>query len=126
MILRDNVVNIATGIVVLASHSCGWGKVSFILPHLSVAVSLNTLLTLMIVTRLVLHGRNIRAVMGSQVGISGLYKTIATMLIESSALYAVNSLVLIGLWAAGSGASGIFLPTLSQTQVRALPQPSNG
>ena len=80
----------------------------------------------MIVTRLVLHGRNIRAVTGSQVGISGLYKTIATMLIESSALYAVNSLVLIGLWAAGSGASGIFLPTLSQTQVRALLQPSNG
>lgn len=121
-----NVITIATGILVRASKSCGWGKVSFTLAHLSISVSLNVLLTLMIVIRLVLHGRNIRAITGSRAGIGGLYTTIATMLIESSALYAVNSLLLIGLWAAGNSASGIFMPALSQTQVRALLQPLNG
>jgi len=39
------------------------------------------------------------------------------MLIESSALYAVNSLLLIALWAAGNAASGIFLPIIAQNQV---------
>ena len=74
----------------------------------------------MIVIRLVVYGRNLRAVTGSVAGIGGLYKTIATMLIESCALYAANSLLLIGLWAAGSGASGIFLPTFADTQVRSF------
>jgi len=114
-----NAITIGTGISILVTKSCGWGNRHFILPHLSVAVSLNVLLTLMIVIRLVLYGRNIRAIVGSPPGIGGLYKTIATMLIESSALYAVNSLLLIGLRGAGNGASGIFLPTLPQTQVRA-------
>ena len=104
----------------LATESCGWGDVRFLLPHFAVSVSLNVLLTLMIVVRLVLHTRNIRAITGPQAGIIRLYKTIAAMLIESSALYSVNSLLLIGLWAARSGASGIFLPAFSQTQVRSF------
>ena len=104
----------------LASKSCGWGNVNFILLNLSISVSLNVILTLMIVTRLVLHSRNIRTITGSRAVISRLYKTVATMLIESSALYSVNSLVLIGLWAARSGAAGIFLPVFSQTQVRSF------
>jgi len=118
--LWANAITIATGILILASRSCGWGNVSFILPHLSVSVSLNLLLTLMIVIRLVLCSRKIRAVTGSRAGISGLCKTIAGVLVESSALYAVNSLLLIGLWAARNGASGIFLPTIADTQVRSL------
>ena len=121
--LWADVMNIAMGIVILASHSCGWGSVKLILPHLSVSVSLNVLLTLMIVTRLVLHGRNVRATIGSPTGMSRLSKTIITMLIESSALYAVNSLLLIGLWAAGNPASGIFLPIISQNQVGFSSQP---
>jgi len=108
--------------MVLASKSCGWGNANFTLPYLSVSVSLNVLLTLMIVIRLVLHERNIRAALGYSTGTSRLYKTVATMLIESSALYAVSSLLLIGLWAAGNGASGIFLPILSQNQVGLLPR----
>ena len=115
--LCANSIYIALGITILASHSCGWGDVRFILPHLSISVSLNVLLTLMIVIRLVLYDRYIRAVVGSPTGISGMYKTIVTMLIESSTLYAVNSLLVIGLWAAGSGASGIFLPALTPNQV---------
>ena len=77
----------------------------------------------MIVIRLVLHMRIIRTTKGSPSVHSGLYKGIVTMLIESSALYAVNSLLFIGPWGAGNHASDIFLPILAQTQVRAFLRP---
>ena len=88
------------------------------LPYLSTSLSLNIILTLMIVVRLILHGKNVRAAMGPPGGISGLYKTIATMLIESSALFAVSSLLVIGSLGAKSPLSGLFIPILAQTQVR--------
>ena len=58
-------------------------SVWFGLPYFSISLSLNVLLTLMIVIRLMLHARDIRASMGGT-GIGGLYKVIVTMLIESS------------------------------------------
>ena len=91
------------------------------IPYLSISVSLNVLLTLMIVIRLVLHGRNVRAATGSQAGIGGLYKTIATMLIESSALYAVISLLVIGPSFTRSIVDEVFYPILVEAQVRASP-----
>ena len=101
-------------------NSSIWNSIAinFGLPYFSISISLNVLLTLMIVVRLALHSRNIRSAMGAPVGISGLYKAIVTMLIESSALYAVNSLLFIGPWAAGNHAADIFLPILAETQVR--------
>ena len=73
----------------------------------------------MIVIRVVLYMRFIRTAKGSA-GLDGLYKGIVTVLIESSALYAVNSLLFVGPWGAGNHASDIFLPILAQTQVRAF------
>ena len=78
------------GIVVLVHQPLGlinWGRIVSV-PYLSVSLSFNTLVTLM-------HGRNIRAITRFPSGISGLYKVIATMLIGSSALYAVSSLLVI-------------------------------
>jgi len=96
-----------------------WNSVAidFGLPYFSISVSLNVLLTLMIVTRLVLHSRNIRTAMGAPAGASGLYRAVVTMLIESSALYAVNSLLFVGPWGSGSHVADIFLPILAETQV---------
>ena len=91
------------------------------LPYISISLSLNILLTLMIVVRLILYGRNVRAATGSPVGISGLYKTIATMLIESSALFAVSSLLVIGATAVYSPITNTFSPILAVTQVRTPP-----
>lgn len=85
--------------------------VNFGLGYFSLSLSLNILLTLMIVTRLILHTRNI---MGAPARV---YRAIITMLIESSALYAVNSLLFVGPWGAGNHAADIFLPILAQTQV---------
>lgn len=95
----------------------------FGLPYLSISISLNVLLTLMIVVRLVLHSRSIRAAMGTSSGIGSLYRATVAMLIESSALYAVSSLLVIGLWVARGGAAEIFLPILCEAQVRPSSQP---
>ena len=87
-------------------------------PYYAISISLNVLLTLMIVARLILHRKNIRKAMGTRAG--GLYGTAATMLVESCALYAVSYILFIGPWAIGSPVSNIFFPILAETQVRAL------
>ena len=114
--------------ILLIVHEAGgqsdsWGSVilNFGLPYLSISIFLNILLTLMIVVQLILHVRIIRTDMGGPDGICGLYKAIVTMLIESSALYAFSSLLVIVPWLAGEHASVMFLPVLTQTQVRAFP-----
>lgn len=91
--------------------------VNFGLPYFTISVGLNVILTLMISARLILHSRNIRGAMGSTTGASSLYRAIVTMLIESSALYAVTSLLFIGPYAANNYASDIFLPILAEVQV---------
>ena len=87
------------------------------LTYYSISVSLNVLLTLMIVVRLILHTRNVRTVMGKS-GIGGLYKAIIAMLVEPCSLFAANTLLFIGLWAPYHYAEEIFRSTLSVTQVR--------
>ena len=103
--------------------------------YLSISVSLNVLLTSMIVIRLVLHARKIRTATGSLAGISGLCKTISTMFIESCALFAVSSLLVVGALAAVmyTGTTDIFIigscvvdasfPILAEIQVRPFPRP---
>ena len=109
------------------------GLSGFGVPYLSISVSLNVLLTLMIIIRLILHGRQIRAAAGSAFGITGLYKTVSTMLIESCALFAVCSLVVIvalavyqnsinpAVFLPGNYMVDIFFPILAETQVRTFP-----
>jgi len=109
------------------------GLSKFGIPYLSVSVSLNVLLTLMIVIRLVLHGSNIRAAPRSAVGISGLCKTVSTMFIESCALFTMGSLVVVGalvangnvhnpdIYLPGGFVVDIFFPILAEIQVRAFP-----
>ena len=93
-----------------------------IIPYFSISLSLNVLLTLMIVVRLVLHTRNIRTNTGVA-GIGELCKTIVTILIESCALYTVSSLLIIGPWAARGYVVEAFFSIIAETQVRAFPCP---
>lgn len=84
----------------------------------SISVSLDVLLTLMIIARLVLLSREIRKAMNAPFRIGGLYKAVITILCESSAIYAVTFLLWIGAWAAGNPTQYFFFPILTQTQVR--------
>ena len=70
--------------------------VNFNTSYLSISLSLNVTLTLMIVVRLIQHIRNLRKATGALDGSSGLHAataTVVTMLIESYALYAVAILL---------------------------------
>jgi hypothetical protein len=88
------------------------------LSFFSISVSLNVLLTLMIIVRLTLHSRNVRNATGASAGATGLYNAIVTVLIESCALYAVSFLLFIGPWGANSLVEYVFFPVLIETQVR--------
>ena len=122
---RANVDDVVMGIMLIYANSelaiNTWSG----LAYLSISFSLNILLTLMIIFRLILHARNTRAALGIS-GIGGLSKTIITMLIESCALYAVSTLLVLGPLGADDHRSPImtfFLHILSQTQVRAFLRP---
>jgi len=145
VMLQTNPINVGMGIMTLYfQHNghgiyTGLGLNKFGVPYLSISVSLNVLLTLMIVIRLILHGRNIRTATGSLAGITGWYKMISTMLIESCALFAGSSLLVVGALAAvvysstrysnipiiGSFVVDIFFPVLAVIQVCAFPRPQS-
>ena len=115
--------DIAIGILAMCPTQ-EWVSINFwsSLAYISISLSLNVLLTLMIVVRLVLRSKNVRAAMGSPAGISGLYKSIATMLIESSALFAMGSLLVLITWAIQNPITNVFTSVLAQIQVRACPE----
>jgi len=85
-------------------------------PLFSVSLSLNVLLTLMIVTRLFLHDRRIRKVTGARITPRGLYNAINTLLIESCAIYAISFLLYMGPWAVGSSVANLFFTALTGAQ----------
>jgi hypothetical protein len=108
-------------------------SINFGIPYFSASLSLNILLTLMIVIRLILRGRRVRDTMGPLVRLNKFYKAIVTILVESCALYAVSSILNIGPWCTNNPVQFAFFPILVQTQVRAThllrfpdaPQPWN-
>ena len=91
---------------------------TFLTPLFSISFLLNVLLTLMIVTRLILHGRKIRNAFGAPTEANRLYKTVAAMLVESFALYSVIALLYFALRIANNPAQLIFFQAMPQAQVR--------
>jgi hypothetical protein len=84
----------------------------------SISVSLDILITLMIITRLVLLGREIQQAMNAPFKFSGMYTAIVTVLSESSALYGVTFLLFITTWAVDNPVEYYFFPILAEVQVR--------
>ena len=124
-VFSANVYDVATGVRLLYAESQLVAQGASLLlksgnAYYSLALSLNALLTLVIIVRLVLHEKNIRNAMGASNGASGLYKTIITMLVESGALYAFSTLLLLGTWASRSDAELVTLQILPEIQVRTV------
>ena len=91
--------------------------------YYSICLSLNILLTLMIVLRLIVHIRAIRNTTGDPDGSGGLHKAAATvvmMLIESYALYAGVLLAYTIPSALNSWAVDLFSGILGAVQVRVV------
>jgi len=89
----------------------------FGLPYFALSNSLNIILTLLICLRLILHQRQMPLNGKEERMRLPYYSRIISMLVESCALYSVNSMLFLGTYAAGNSASSIFLPILSQTQI---------
>ena len=90
------------------------------LSYFWLSLSVNVILTLTIVIRLVLHNREIRNAIGARHGTSGMYNSLVTMLLESCALYALSSILYIGLFAATSSVTALFFPIHVEVQVSDL------
>lgn len=86
------------------------------LSYFALSTATNVLLTIMISGRLLMQIRHLSEMVGA-VSARGLYTSAATMLIESCALYAIVSLIFMGLYGAGTHASEVVLPTLAQVRV---------
>ena len=66
--------------------------------YYAICLALNILLTLMIITKLILHRRSLQHAIGTSNAITKVYTTIVIMLVESYALYAIALLSYILTW----------------------------
>lgn len=93
-----------------------WSTTStnFAIPYWSISIGLNVLVTTMIVGRLYFIRRRTRAVLSNTH--SRTYTSIASMLIESAALYTCTALVFLVTYARASNVQNLVLPLLGQVQ----------
>ena len=110
---------IAVGITFIHRGTVDYNFEWSTLPYPSISLSLNVLLTLVVVVRITPHARNARDAVELTV-IGGLCKVVAIMLIEFCALYTVSLLSVIGTEAAGNPTVNFFMSIFPQTQVRAF------
>ena len=86
-------------------------------PYFAICLALNILLTLMIITKLILHRRSLQHAIGASNAITKVYTTIVIMLVESYALYAIALLSYILTLFLGSAGVYITARTLASAQV---------
>ena len=91
-------------------------SISFFIPYFSLAISLNIILTLLIVGRLLYLSRPVREVLGP--AHAGTYTSVAAMMIESAAPYSIVSIIFIITYGRDSNVQNLILPVLSQIMVR--------
>ena len=92
-----------------------WSSLNFSLPFFSLSLSLNIIVAIMIVTRLLLERRKIISALGRQHARQ--YVGIAMMIIESAALYSIFSITFLGLYGANHPVQNVFLQILPQFEV---------
>lgn len=88
--------------------------VNFLIPFFSLSISLNIIVTAMIVGFLMSHRRSIQATIGKQHAKQ--YTSIIAMVVESAALYTIFSVIFIITYGRNSPAQNLFLPVLGQVQ----------
>lgn len=119
MLVASTVLSCLQTIAASQPASSLWAAstVKFGLPYFSLTMTLNMLVTTIIITRLLLARRKIRSIMGDTHGHE--YTSVAAMLVESALPTALVSLVLIALYAQGNTAMTLFFPLLPQVQALA-------
>ena len=90
----------------------------FGISYFSVSLSLNVILTFMIIARIFSHNRGFQKVMGGPFRTAKIYNAVMTTLVESFALYASSFLLFIATWASGKPIQNVFYQFLIAAQVR--------
>ncbi|PSS28486.1 hypothetical protein PHLCEN_2v2967 [Hermanssonia centrifuga] len=86
--------------------------ISFGIPYMALSISLNIVLTLLIVARLMYISNTVRTVLGAEH--SGTYTFVATAMVESAAPYSITSIFFIILYGRHSNIQNLVLPVLAQ------------
>ena len=122
-----NTTDVALGITYIYLASIPIFRASVIATNIatsyySICLALNITLTLMIVVRLVVHIKDIRKTIGASDGpgarLHTVASTVATMVVESYALYAIILLSWVVSWALESWVVTIFSGAVGSVQVR--------
>lgn len=93
-------------------------SISLGLPYFTISLSLNIILTLLIVSRLLLHRRNVNVILGKEH--CQAYTSIVTITVESALFYSVTSLIFLITYAVNNPINQIFLGILTPIQVSLL------
>lgn len=88
---------------------------SFALPYFAISLSLNVVLTCLIVSRILMYQRSSRVVLGSDYGKH--YTSIWTMFVESAALYTICGILLLTTFGPGNPINQIWLGLAPSVQV---------
>ena len=88
--------------------------------YYATCLALNILLTLMIITKLILHRKNLQRAIGTSNAATRVYTTIVIMLVESYALYAIALISDTLAWALQSVGVYVTGKILSNVQVRTV------
>ena len=88
---------------------------SFAVPFFTMSLTLNILLTLLIVARMWFHQRQGRKLFGTNYGQH--YTSISNMFVESAALYCINSILLLATFIPGNAVNQIWVGLAPSVQV---------
>ena len=92
---------------------------SFAVPYWSLSISINILLTLLIVIRLVTIRNRLRAALGVQHAQT--YTSLIAVIVESASIYSTLGLIYIVAFARNWNVQNLILPVLGQVMVRIVP-----
>ncbi|EMD34961.1 hypothetical protein CERSUDRAFT_116481 [Gelatoporia subvermispora B] len=114
--LASTVLSVLSTFQAALPNSSLWANntLDFSVPFWSLSMSLNILLTILLVTRLLYMRRRIIATLGRQYG--QMYTGIAAMIVESALPYALVSFIFVVLYGLNNTAANLFIPLVSQVQ----------
>ncbi|CCM06008.1 uncharacterized protein FIBRA_08251 [Fibroporia radiculosa] len=110
-------VALGTTLLVQMMGSSPFSFVNITLSYYVLSLTLNILVTLLIVGRLLLFRRSITRTLGPLHASSIPYVTISAMLIESASLYSVFALLFLVPFGLNNALANVFIQTVSQVQI---------
>lgn len=98
-------------------------SVDFGVPYFSLTAGLNVLISSLIVVQWLMFRREVKRVLGHDYAVFSPYVAAGPLLIESSLIYAVNSIIFVIPYGLGSHVANIFLPLQALAPVCRLSGP---